>query len=287
MPHHDGQEGQNLESKEGSWPAWPRWGIGPARPEVTRFLEGPQKRGFELLLAVRVFFELLRGFRTFHFVGPCVTVFGSARFGEEHAYYALAREVGARLAEAGFTVMTGGGPGLMEGANRGAKDRGGMSVGCNIELPVEQLPNRYLDHWITFHHFFVRKLMLVKYSYAFVALPGGFGTLDEFFETATLTQTRKIRDYPLVLIGKEFWSPLVMFFRERLIAEGTIDMADFERILITDSPQEAVSTITETAMKRFGLTHGPRLRRRWWLGEWHFRRPSRRAGKTVSSHVNT
>ncbi len=282
MPQRSGQDGPGLETNNAS-PGPPQpWGTGPTPPDVTQFLAGPQKRGFELRLAVRVFFEIIRGFRALHFVGPCVTVFGSARFGESHPYYVLAREVGAGLAEAGFTVMTGGGPGLMEGANRGAKDRGGTSVGCNIELPVEQVPNPYLDHWITFHHFFVRKLMLVKYSYAFIALPGGFGTLDEFFEAATLTQTRKIRDYPLVLIGKDFWSPLVSFFRDRLVAEGTIDAADFGRILITDSPQEAVRSITETAMQRFGLTHGPAIRRRWWLAEWRGDRASGRSRKDVS-----
>ena len=155
----------------------------------------------------------------------------------------------------------------MEAANRGAKDVGGISVGCNIKLPAEQQPNPFLDHWITFSHFFVRKLMLVKYSYAFIALPGGFGTLDEIFETATLTQTKKILDFPLVLVGREFWQPLLGFMRERLVAEGTIDQADFERIVVTDSPEEAVRSITEIAMHRFGLTYGPRIRHRWWLGE--------------------
>jgi uncharacterized protein (TIGR00730 family) len=147
----------------------------------------------ELIRVLRIMVEFVRGFRALHFVGPCVTVFGSARFKEDHPYYALGREVGRELARAGFTVMTGGGPGIMEAANRGAKEVGGRSVGCNIELPAEQKPNQYLDRFITFHHFFVRKVMLVKYSYAFVALPGGFGTLDEIFETATLVQTGKIR----------------------------------------------------------------------------------------------
>src|SRR5262245_21448532 len=168
------------------------WGHG-ASPEVRRFLQGPQARRSELFRAIRIFIEFIRGFRALHFVGPCVTVFGSARFKEDHPYYALGREVGRALARAGFTVMTGGGPGIMEAANRGAKDVGGRSVGCNIELPEEQRPNPYLDRWITFRHFFVRKVMLVKYSYAFVALPGGFGTLDEIFETATLVQTGKIK----------------------------------------------------------------------------------------------
>ncbi len=177
------------------------WGKGPPSPSEALFLQGPQPRGFELARAFRIFCEILRGFRALHFVGPCVTVFGSARFTADQPYYRLAREVGARLARAGFTVMTGGGPGIMEAANRGAKETGGRSVGCNIELPQEQQPNPYLDQWVTFRHFSVRKMMLVKYSYAFIALPGGYGTLDEIFETATLIQTEKIRDFPLVLMG--------------------------------------------------------------------------------------
>jgi uncharacterized protein (TIGR00730 family) len=244
-----------------------RWATGGHPPEVTRFLEGPQRRGFELGRAVRIFLEFLGGFRALHFVGPCVTVFGSARFQEGHPYYGLARAVGAELARAGFTVMTGGGPGVMEAANRGAREAGGRSVGCNIELPQEQRPNPYLDRFITFRHFFVRKVMLVKYSYAFIALPGGFGTLDEMFETATLVQTRKIQDFPLVLMGTDFWRPLMAFLQDRLVAEGTIDRADVERFLLTDSPADAVRAVTGVAMKRFGLTYGPRLRRRWYLAE--------------------
>jgi uncharacterized protein (TIGR00730 family) len=209
----------------------------------------------------------MRGFRTFHFLGPCVTVFGSARFGNSHPYYKLAREVGARLARVGFTVMTGGGSGLMEAANRGAKDVGGISVGCNIELPKEQVPNAYLDRWITFRHFFVRKLMLVKYSYAFIAMPGGFGTLDEISEVATLIQTEKIKQFPLVLIGSEFWRPLIGFLRERMLRDGTIDPLDIERLFVTDSPQEAVQSLTEVAQTQFGLTYGPRAKRRWFLWE--------------------
>ena len=243
------------------------WGREVATPEVVSFLQGPQPRGLELARALRIFVELLRGFRALHFIGPCVTVFGSARFAEHHPYYALARDVGARLARAGFTVMTGGGPGIMEAANRGAREAGGRSVGCNIELPREQKPNPYLDRFITFRHFYVRKLMLVKYSYAFVALPGGFGTLDEIFETVTLIQTGKIQEFPLVLMGREFWRPLLDFFRDRLIAEETIAPDDIERIMLTDSVTDAVGSITEVGMRRFGLTYGPRMKRRWLLGE--------------------
>jgi uncharacterized protein (TIGR00730 family) len=243
------------------------WGQGPPSPEVKRFLQGPQPRIFELRSAWRIFWEYMRGYRTLHFVGPCVTVFGSARFTPDQPYYQVAREVGARLAQAGFTVMTGGGPGIMEAANRGAKEAGGMSVGCNIELAHEQQPNPYLDRWITFAHFSVRKTMLVKYSYAFIAMPGGFGTLDEIFEIATLIQTGKIQDFPLVLMGASYWKPLMDFVRGQLLELKAIDAKDVERVMITDSAQEAVDSVTDIAMHRFGLTYGPQLKRRWLFGE--------------------
>ena len=245
----------------------PVWGADTIGSEEALFLQGPQPRGFELGKALSIFAEMMRGFRTFHFLAPCVTVFGSARLGEHDPHYALGRETGERLARAGFTVMTGGGPGLMEAANRGAKDAGGMSVGCNIELTQEQHPNPYLDRWITFNHFFVRKLMLVKYSYAFIAMPGGFGTLDEIFEVATLVQTKKVKQFPLVLMGEEFWRPLVDFLQKRLLARGTIDAADCEQILVTDSAEKAVRHVTETALGQFGLTYGPRAKRHWYLWE--------------------
>ena len=238
----------------------------PNRAE-RKFLSGPQDRSSELLLVLRVAAEFIRGFRKLHFVGPCVTVFGSARFPEGHPYYALARDVGRLLAEAGFTVMTGGGPGVMEAANRGAREAGGRSVGCNIQLPQEQKPNAYLDDWITFRHFFVRKVMLVKYSYAFVVLPGGFGTLDEVFETVTLIQTGKIQDFPVVLLASDFWNPLVSFMRGTLLARGTIDEADFGHMEVFDSPTDAVALIRDTAIRHFGLTYGPRPGRRWFLFE--------------------
>ena len=179
----------------------------------------------------------------------------------------MARQVGAGLARAGFTVMTGGGPGIMEGANRGAREAGGRSVGCNIELPKEQKPNPYLDRWVTFRHFYVRKVMLVKYSYAFIALPGGFGTLDEITETATLIQTGKISNFPVVLMGTEFWKPFVDFMRGTLLKEGTIEAADLDHFLVTDSPDEAVDHVRDTATKSFGLAYGPKMKRRWFLGE--------------------
>jgi hypothetical protein len=155
----------------------------------------------------------------------------------------------------------------MEAANRGAKEAGGYSVGCNIELPQEQQPNPYLDRWVTFRHFFVRKLMLVKYSYAFIAMPGGFGTLDEIFETATLIQTHKIKNFPLVLVGKEYWQPLLDFLRGRLIESKTFDAIDAGHILVTDSAEEAVRLARDAALREFGLSYGPKIKRRWFLWE--------------------
>lgn len=212
-----------------------------------KFLQGRQNRAEELESAVRYFLEFLQGFESLHVTGPAVTVFGSARFPENHRYYRLAREVGGRLAEAGYAVITGGGPGIMEAANRGAKEAGGLSVGCNITLRREQAPNAYLDDFVQFDHFFVRKVMLVKYSSAFVVLPGGFGTLDEVFETLTLIQTCTIEQFPVILMGSEFWACMTTFFKESLLTERTIDPTDLELFRITDSPQEAVETIRSIA----------------------------------------
>jgi uncharacterized protein (TIGR00730 family) len=163
--------------------------------------------------------------------------------------------------------MTGGGPGIMEAANRGAREAGGRSIGCNIELPTEQAPNAYLDRWVTFKHFFVRKVMLVKYSYAFIAMPGGFGTLDEVTEAATLIQTGKIAGFPMVLVGIDFWKPLLDFMRETLVREGTIDPADMDLLFVTDSPEVAVAHVRDIGMTRFGLTYERPIRRRWYLWE--------------------
>jgi uncharacterized protein (TIGR00730 family) len=241
-------------------------GAGLVAPAETKFLQGPRARLSELRSALRVFREMIYGFRKLHFVGPCVTVFGSARFDERHRYYAMAREVGKLLAQSGFTVMTGGGPGIMEAANRGARDAGGRSLGCNIVLPQEQKPNPYVDSWIDFDYFFVRKLMLVKYSYAFVVCPGGFGTLDELFEVATLIQTGKLQEFPVALMGTDYWRPMLEMMRV-MVAERTIAAGDLEKVMISDDPGEVVSGVTDTAMKRFGLTYGPKVKPRWWLGE--------------------
>jgi len=155
----------------------------------------------------------------------------------------------------------------MEAANRGARDVKAPSVGCNIELPFEQKPNAYLDRFVEFRYFFVRKMMLVKYSYAFVALPGGFGTMDEIFETATLVQTGKISNFPIVLMGRDYWNPLMDFLRNRMLAAGAISAEDVERIFLTDSPDEAARVIAERTVGQFGLTRGRRARRRWFLFE--------------------
>ena len=207
------------------------------------FLVGRRSSGDDLESAVRVFLEMLKGFEELEFNQPCVTVFGSARFDEGHHYYEMARETGRLLAEQGYAVMTGGGPGIMEAANRGAKDAGGFSIGCNIQLPHEQHPNPYLDRFVEFEHFFVRKVMLVKYSCAFIVLPGGFGTLDEAFEVMTLIQTGKLEAFPVVSLGREYWGELRSFAERSLLSEGTIDPADLELIHAAESPAEAVEIV--------------------------------------------
>ena len=218
-------------------------------------LEGPHSRWRELWLVLRAVRDFIAGFRALHFVGPCVTVFGSARYEASHPYYALGCEAGRGIANLGFTVMTGGGPGLMEAANRGAREAGGRSVGCNVELPLEQSPNPYLDRSVTCRYFFVRKVILFKYSYAFVALPGGFGTLDELFEALTLIQTRKIASFPVVLFGVDYWRPLQDLL-QRLAAERAIDPADLDLVLITDDVPLALEHIRKHVAGRFGVAPG-------------------------------
>jgi uncharacterized protein (TIGR00730 family) len=242
------------------------WGKGPSTDDARRFLEGPQSRTAELLRVCRITAEFIRGFRSLHFVGPCVTVFGSARFDETHRYYQLARDVGAQIAELGLTTITGGGPGIMEAANRGAKEAGGKSIGCNIVLPHEQHANPYVDRFIEFRYFFVRKVMLVKYSYGFVILPGGFGTLDELFEVATLVQTRKVENFPIILMGRDFWEPMLEFFRRRLVAGGTISPTDIDLISVTDSPAEA-RDILRRGIEASATRAKNKPKRSWWLGE--------------------
>jgi len=207
------------------------------------FLAGRRSREADLESVLRIFLEFLRAFESFEFDRPCVTVFGSARFGESHRYYKLAREVGFELARAGYAVMTGGGSGVMEAANRGAREAGGLSIGCNITLPREQKPNKYLDRFIQLDHFFVRKVMLVKYSSAFVVMPGGFGTLDEAFEIATLMQTQKLEHFPLIAVGHEFWDPLIEFARDTMIKEGTLSPEDAGFVHGADTAADVVHLI--------------------------------------------
>ena len=227
------------------------------------YLEGPKSRWSELGLAWKVFREFIKGFRTLHFVGPCITVFGSARFTEEHPYYLAAREFGKRIAALGFTTMTGGGPGIMEAANRGAFEAKGESVGCNIKLPFEQKLNPYVNTSITFEHFFVRKVMLVKYSYAFIIMPGGFGTMDEFFETITLIQTKTMKQFPIVLYGKTYYAELMKTI-EGMSNDGTISPEDMKLVLLTDNFDEAINHIEMYVAKNYEKHPRKNL---WWLFE--------------------
>ena len=219
-----------------------------------KFLQGPQSRWQEFKFALKVFIEFIKGFRSLSFVGPCVTIFGSARYPEDHEYYKLTRKVGAEVAKLGFTVMTGGGPGLMEAANRGAKDVKGKSVGCNIVLPFEQDPNPYLDKWVDIRYFFVRKTLLIKYSYGFICMPGGYGTMDEFFEALTLIQTGKIKNFPVIVIGREYHQEVIDHV-QLMKDKGTISPEDEFLFSITDSVEEAVQILKEHSIKRFELRH--------------------------------
>lgn len=233
----------------------------PAAESV--YLDGPRPRVNEFLFAWNVFRQMIMGFRSFHFIDPCITVFGSARFREGDQYYDVAREFGKRIASLGFTTMTGGGPGIMEAANRGAFENGGSSVGCNIKLPFEQHPNPYMDKCITFDYFFIRKVLLVKYSYAFIIMPGGFGTMDEFFETLTLAQTKVIYNFPIVLYGTTYFKPL-MDTIDSMVKLGTISPIDKNLVLLTDDMDEAMKYIQTYIRKTFTVKKRKRL---WWLFE--------------------
>lgn len=237
------------------------------QPADEVFLEGPRSRFEEFMTLIHVLWDFLRGFRVLHFVGPCVTVFGSARIKPGDPYYELARQMGAAIARLGFTVMTGAGPGIMEAANRGAKDVGGGSVGCSIELPQEQKANDYLDRCVRMRYFFVRKALLIKYSYAFVVFPGGAGTLDEFFEALTLIQTGKIKNFPMLIMGTEYWSELITFI-DKMAKHRMIDPADADLVFATDSVDDAIAHLKTKAIEPFGLKIRKRTRRHLsWLGE--------------------
>ncbi|MEO5647763.1 MAG: TIGR00730 family Rossman fold protein [Chitinophagaceae bacterium] len=225
----------------------------PTKSEI-KFLEGPQSRWKDFKYTVSVMLELIKGLRALHFVGPCVTVFGSARFKEDHIYYQKARELSSAIASLGFTIMTGGGPGIMEAANRGAKDVGGKSVGCNIVLPHEQFHNKYLDKWVNIKYFFIRKTLLAKYSYAFVVMPGGFGTLDEYFEAITLIQTKKVSNFPIIIFDKEFHKHLLNHIKS-MHESGTIAQEDLQLFLVTDSVDEAIDYIKKKSIEGFGLKY--------------------------------
>lgn len=226
-----------------------------------QFLSGPNNRGKELLFLFKVFFQFFRGFRKLHFVGPCITVFGSARFTESNTYYQQARALGSALSDMGFAVMTGGGPGIMEAANRGAFEKGGISVGCTIKLPKEQESNPYMTRIVDFDYFFVRKVLLTKYSYAFVVMPGGFGTLDELFETLTLIQTGIVHQFPVVIMGTEYYKDVYEMI-QKMITEKTISPNDQHLIKFTDDLTDATDHIKLYIRKNYKI-----LKKSWWLGE--------------------
>lgn len=212
-----------------------------------------------------------------HFIGPCVTVFGSARFSPENPYYIKAEQIGATLANLGFTVMTGGGPGIMEAANKGAYEAGGYSVGCNIILPFEQKPNPYLHKWIDIPYFFVRKFLLMKYSYAFVVMPGGIGTLDELFEALTLIQTKMIQDFPVVIFGSEYHIELCNHIKQ-MAANESIGPEDMELLFVTDSVEEMREHIETHAIKKFNLVRKPQ-KPKWWFGEQQLQKMNKKASR--------
>jgi uncharacterized protein (TIGR00730 family) len=203
----------------------------PTRPE---FLDSDPWR------SLRILSEFVEGFDALAGVGPAVSVFGSARTKADHPHYAMARELGRMLAEAGYAVITGGGPGIMEAANRGCQEGGALSIGCNIELPMEQGLNPYVDLGVEFRYFFARKVMFVKYADGFVIFPGGYGTLDELFEALTLIQTHKVRDFPVILMGTDYWSGMLDWIRGSVLAEAAINAEDVDLLRLTDDPNEAV-----------------------------------------------
>jgi uncharacterized protein (TIGR00730 family) len=231
------------------------------------FLEGRQSRFREFYFTLKVVWEFVKGFRSLHFVGPCITIFGSARLHEGDPDYERTREISGRIAKLGFTIMTGGGPGIMEAANRGAREVGGRTVGVNIELPFEQQPNPYLDRSIDIRYFFVRKVLMLKYSYGFVIMPGGYGTLDEFFETMTLIQTKKIDKFPVVVMNQAYHTRLMEYI-DTMIERGTLSSDDKKLFLYTDSIDEAVEYLHRNTVDPFQLKKESKLWRPFrWLFE--------------------
>ncbi|HSP42542.1 MAG TPA: TIGR00730 family Rossman fold protein [Luteolibacter sp.] len=215
-------------------------------------LSGPTSRLRDMMTLLRAGKDFLNAFRALHFAGPCVTIFGSARVKPGTEYYEMARRMGAACARLGFTVITGGGPGIMQAGNQGSYETGGRSIGVNIELPFEQDLNPYVHRSVTMRYFFTRKVVLVKYSYAFVVMPGGAGTMDEMFETMTLIQTGKLREFPIILMGKDYWQPL-MDFVHRMAENGMISPDDPNLIFFTDDVEEAAAHLQRHAVRQFGL----------------------------------
>lgn len=232
------------------------------------FLEGRQSRLREFYFTLKVVWEFVKGFRTLHFVGPCITIFGSARLREGDPDYEKTKEISSKIAKLGFTIMTGGGPGIMEAANRGAREAGGRSVGVNIELPFEQQPNPYLDRSIDIRYFFVRKVLMLKYSYGFVIMPGGYGTLDEFFETMTLIQTKKIDKFPVVVMNQAYHARLMEYI-DTMIERGTVSPEDKRLFLYTDSIDEAVEYLHRNTVDPFQLK---KESKEWRPFRWLFER---------------
>jgi uncharacterized protein (TIGR00730 family) len=228
-------------------------------------LKGPNSRWEEFTFTLSVLKEFIKGFRKLHFIGPCISIFGSARFDSSHPYYQQAKKMGSMVTKLGFAVVTGGGPGIMQAANEGAREAGGKSIGVNIELPFEQKPNPFLDVWVEIKYFFVRKVLLFKYSHGFVIFPGGFGTIDEMFEALTLIQTKKMPGFPVVVIGVEYWQNLKNFVNT-MSEVKTISPEDENLFFVTDDLDEAIQFLSEriemnaTKLRR-------QYRRKWWLGE--------------------
>ncbi len=225
----------------------------PTMTEDRKLLEPTARPAFlntDPWRALRILAEFVEGFDALATVGPAVTIFGSARVGRESPVYAQTREIARRLAKEGYAIITGGGPGLMEAANRGAQEGGGMSVGCNIELPHEQDLNDYVDLGVAFRYFFARKTMFVKYADGFVIMPGGFGTMDELFEAVTLIQTGKVEHFPIIMVGTAFFGGLMDWVRTRLVGDGMIDAADLDLVVVTDDPDEVVEIMKRASRRR-------------------------------------
>lgn len=229
------------------------------------FFRGPLSRFKELMFTFRVQINFIRAFRKLHFLGPCVTIFGSARFTPESEHYKNAEKIGAEISKLGFTIMTGGGPGIMEAANKGAFENDGYSVGCNIVLPREQKPNPYLHKWIDIPYFFVRKVVLIKYSYAFVVMPGGVGTLDELFEALTLIQTKVIKNFPIIIFDSDYHKELCHDIKIMLENES-ISPEDMKLLFVTDSIPDLITHLETHAIKKFGLVN-KQYKPKWWFLE--------------------